>query len=394
MKRIGIVGSGFAADFHLKNLKVLPVEIIGVTSLHKKNREAFANKFDIAAYDDLDSLLSDVDILDICTPPYTHEEFTVKAAEMGKHIILEKPFTVYCGPEDPNFKGNEFPKEIMLEEAINSAQRMIDSVKKNNVKLCYAENWVYAPAVQKAAEVIKATEGQILWMLGEESHSGSHSSAYGLWRLSGGGSIVGKGCHPLTAILYLKRVEGVHRDGKPIRPKSVRATTHDITKTPSYIDKKFLRTDYEDVECWSHIHLIFEDGLIADVYATEIVMGGIRERLEIVGNNFRFDCNISPNNASSMFIPERSILTSAPGVHKVNIAEKINTSEGWTLPSPDENWTRGFPQEFSDFINSIVNDKEPMCGIELGVDTVAVMYSAYLSNELKGAEVDIPQINV
>jgi hypothetical protein len=95
-----------------------------------------------------------------------------------------------------------------------------------------------------------------------------------------------------------------------------------------------------------------------------------------------------------MFIPERSILTSAPGVHKVSIAEKINTSEGWTTPSPDENWTRGFPQEFSDFINSIVNDKEPICGLELGVDTVAAMYSAYLSNELKGAEVDIPQINV
>ena len=31
--------------------------------------------------------------------------------------------------------------------------------------------------------------------------------------------LIGKGCHPLTAALYLKRVEGRARDGKPIRPQ-------------------------------------------------------------------------------------------------------------------------------------------------------------------------------
>ena len=33
------------------------------------------------------------------------------------------------------------------------------------------------------------------------------------------GVLIGKGCHPLTAALYLKRVEGRARDGNPIRPK-------------------------------------------------------------------------------------------------------------------------------------------------------------------------------
>ena len=36
----------------------------------------------------------------------------------------------------------------------------------------------------------------------------------------GGGVLIGKGCHPLTAALYLKRVEGRARDGKPIRPRT------------------------------------------------------------------------------------------------------------------------------------------------------------------------------
>lgn len=390
MKRLGLVGSRFAADLHMRNLVNLPVEVVGVTSLHKGNREAFAEKHCIKAYDDLDSMLPDIDVLDICTPPYTHEDFTVRAAENGVHVILEKPFTVYCGAEEEAFKGNIFPKEVMLREALASAERMNNVVKKNNVRLCYAENWVYAPAVQKAAEVIKATGGQVLWMLGEESHSGSHSSAYGVWSLSGGGSIVGKGCHPLTAALYLKRVEGINRVGEPIRPKSVRATTHEITKSPNYIDSGYIRKDYDDVENWSHMHVVFEDGFVADIYATEIVLGGIRERLEIVGTNFRFNCNMSPNNASVMFIPDRSILTVVPGEHVINISEKINTSEGWTTPSPNENWMRGYPQEFMDFISAIEQEREPISGAELGIDTVAVMYSAYLSDERNGEEVEIP----
>lgn len=390
MKRLGFVGSRFAADLHMRNLVNVHVEVVGVTSLHKESREAFANKHGIKSYSDLDSMLPEIDILDICTPPYTHEDFTVRAAENGVHIILEKPFTVYCGTGEESFKGNEFPKELMLREALASAERMRNAVKKHGVTLCYAENWVYAPPVQKAVEVIKATGGQVLWMLGEESHSGSHSSAYGVWSLSGGGSIVGKGCHPLTAILYLKREEGITREGKPIRPKAVRATTHEITKSPSYIDSGYVRKDYDDVENWSHMHLIFEDGFVSDIYATEIVLGGIRERLEIVGSNFRFNCNMSPNNAATMFIPDKNILTVAPGEHKINISEKINTSEGWTTPAPNEGWMRGYPQEFMDFITAVESEREPISGLELGIDTVAVMYSAYLSDERNGEEVEIP----
>ena len=36
----------------------------------------------------------------------------------------------------------------------------------------YAEDWVYAPALTKTAEILKATRDKILFMKGEESHSG------------------------------------------------------------------------------------------------------------------------------------------------------------------------------------------------------------------------------
>ena len=84
--------------------------------------------------------------------------------------------------------------------------------------------------MQKEREILEKTGGQILWIHGEEAHSGSHSVDYAYAARCGGGVLIGKGCHPLTAALYLKRVEGRARDGQPIRPKTVSARTHAITR--------------------------------------------------------------------------------------------------------------------------------------------------------------------
>src|SRR5690606_7037732 len=115
--------------------------------------------------------------------------------------------------------------------------------------------------------VLEKTGAQILWMHGGESHSGSHSATYGQWKYSGGGSMIGKACHPLGAALYLKQVEGRTRTGRPIRPRTVSARTHALTRMPSFMDTGFLRTTYTDIEDYAQLHIVFEDGTIADVFA-------------------------------------------------------------------------------------------------------------------------------
>jgi predicted dehydrogenase len=386
--RIGIVGSRFAASFHYEayqRVSGVDVQVVGVTSVTKEHREEFAKKHGIKAFNSLDEMLPQVDVVDVCTPGYAHEPVSIAALEAGKHVIVEKPFTGYFGPpEDKNFKGNKFPKEKMLEEAVGSARRIIAAALKNKKKLCYAENWIYAPVVQKEAEIITKTKGQILWALGNQSHSGSHSPAYGVWKLSGGGSMVGKGCHPLTAILYLKQVEGFVRNGRAIRPRAVSARTHEITRTPGFIDKDFLRTDYQDVEDYCHLHVVFDDGMVADIFASELVMGGVYNWLEIFANNHRTRCNLSPINALELYNPREEQLTD------VYLVEKIGTKQGWSNPSPDENWMFGYPQEIQDFMEAIASGREPESGMLAASDTVAVLYAAYVSAERKGAEVEIP----
>ncbi len=386
--RVGIVGAGYAAVFHYEAyLRVtgIPVEVVGVTSLTRPRREQFASQRGIRAFASLEEMLAQVDVIDNCTPGYAHEPVSIAAFRAGKHVVVEKPFTGYYGPPgDELFRGDVWPKQDMLGQALASSGRIIEACKKSGKTLCYAENWVYAPAVQKEAEILCKSKGQILWALGNQSHSGSISSAYGIWRLSGGGSVVGKGCHPLSAILYLKQAEGMTLSGKPVRPRSVSARTHEITRNPSYLDRGYLRTDYQDIEDYCQIHVVFDDGMVADVFASEIVMGGVYNYLEIFANNHRTRCNLSPSNAMELYNPREEQLA---GVY---IVEKIGTKQGWSTPAPDESFMFGYPQEIQGFMEDIYTGREPKSGTTLASDTVAVLYAAYVSADRRGEEVRIP----
>jgi len=387
--KIGIAGAQFAARFHLasyRHVGGVAVEVVGVYSKSSESRQAFASKNGIKAFDSYDDLVRAVDVVDLCVPGALHEPLCVRACELGRHVIVEKPFTGAYGPGTPDWRGDRADKRGLLDEAIQSVQRMIAASRKRRVKLLYAENWVYAPSVQKEAEILRATQGQILWIHAEESHSGSVSAAYGDWRLSGGGSLVGKGCHPLTAALYLKRIEGQARQNRAIRPKTVSCRTHAVTRNPQFVNQGHLRTDYKDVEDFVQVHITFEDGMVADVFSCELVMGGVHNWMEIYGNNHRMRCNINPTDANVLYNPVEKQL------EHVYLTEKLGTKQGWSFPAPDENWMTGYPQEIQDFMECLRDDREPQSDVLLAADTVSTLYAAYVAAQDQGRETDIPLI--
>jgi predicted dehydrogenase len=385
--RIGLVGSRFAAHLHLsayRRVHGVDIRLAGVTSPTAERRDAFARETGAAPYPDLDALLPHVDVVDVCSPPATHEPVALRAVEAGKHVVIEKPFTGAFGPASGPFTGSRAGKAALLRDALASAERLVEAARRRGVVLAYAENWIYAPAIQKEREIIEKTDAQILWMLGGESHSGSHSPVYGIWRHAGGGSLVGKGCHPLTACLYLKAVEGRARGGRPIRPASVSCRVHEITRLPGYRDRGFLRTDYEDVEDYSQLHLTFDDGTVADVFATELVLGGVHNWLEVFANNHRTTCRLNPVNLLDTYNPE------AAQFRDVYLVEKTSTKEGWSHPAADEEWQQGFHAEIQDFMECCVSGRRPQSDADVARDTVASLYAGYLSAERKGEDVPVP----
>jgi predicted dehydrogenase len=385
--RIGIVGSRFAAHLHLlayRRVYGVDVRLAGVASPTAERRETFARESGAVPYPSLTAMLPHVDAVDICSPPATHEPVALEAIEAGKHVLVEKPFTGAFGPPAGSFAGNRAGKEALLKDALASAERVVRAARRRGVVLAYGENWVYAPAIQKEREIVEKTGAQILWLLGGESHSGSHSPVYGIWRHAGGGSLVGKGCHPLTACLYLKQVEGRVRDGQPIRPATVSCRVHEITRGPTFRDRGFLRTDYEDIEDYSQLHVTFDDGTVADVFATELVLGGVHSWLDVFANNHRTTCRLNPVNLLDTFNPE------AAAFRDVYLVEKLGTKEGWSHPAADEEWQQGFHAEIQDFVECCASGRPPLSGPLIAHDTVATLYAGYVSAERAGQEVPVP----
>jgi predicted dehydrogenase len=366
--RVGIAGSGFAARFHyaaLQKVHGVKVEVTGVWSPNEPNRRKFASERGIQEFASLDALSDAVDVVDACVPGSKHEEIACLALARGRHVIVEKPFTGWYGPGDSS-------KEMMQREALASAQRLLDAERTSGRLILYAENWVYAPAVQKEREIIVKGGGQVLRILGEESHSGSHSPFYGMWKHSGGGSLLSKGCHPMTTALYLK---------SPIRPATVSARTHRLTKLASFQDQGHLRTGYDDIEDYGAIHVVFEDGTVADIFASEVVLGGVANWIEVYATNHRTRCNLNPTDALTTYNAREEYFKD------IYVVEKTGTKQGWSHPAPDEDWQHGYPQEMQDFMECAATGRAPVCGSQLGWDTTAVLYAGYVSAERGGAEV-------
>jgi predicted dehydrogenase len=384
--KVGIVGAGFAAAFHYEALQRVfraQVTITGVYSRTKEKSEAFCNARNLTPFDTLEALIESSDVIHVCTPPITHEPITIAALKQGKHVIIEKPFTGYFGDGSETFSGDHFSRETGLAKALESCKRMLAAEQNSTGKILYAENWIYAPAIQKERELLEKTGAQILWMHGEQSHSGSHSPTYGIWKFSGGGSMMGKGCHPLSVALYFKQVEGEMRQCKPIRPKNITARTHVITRMPGLKNEGYLRNTYKDIEDFALLHIEFEDGTMASLFASELVLGGVNNWIEVNTTNHRAKCQMSHNDAMMAYTP------SEQHFKDVYVVEKTETKSGWSFISPDEGWFHGYQHEMNAFYNALANGTPIESNSRLAADTIATIYAGYLSAERMGAAVPV-----
>ncbi len=382
--RIGMVGARFGASVHLQNLAPLRgtrVELVGICSKSRESAEACARRWNIPfVTTELAALLDrkDVDAVDLCVPTALHHAFAIQAAEAGKHIIVEKPLTGYFGePGDPEPIGDRVPRFKMLAGARKNVAAVMEAVRRNRVTLGYAENWVYAPPIEKLRRLIRTSGGTILDLRAEESHSGSHSPYSREWRHAGGGTLLRMGVHPVGAVLHLKAFEGQLRHGRPTRPVSVVADVAPLMRLDRVRQeqRKWIPADPEDVENWGSILISFEDGTKAVVTVTDAGLGGLQEKVSVYMTNAVLHANLAQNTAVQAYAPEGAIFGDE------YFTEKLETKAGWTFPSPDEDWFRGYPQEMRDFVDAIREQREPLAGLTLAADCIEVIYGAYLSAE-------------
>ncbi|KOR88868.1 Gfo/Idh/MocA family protein [Paenibacillus solani] len=161
-------------------------EVVAIASRDEAKASQTAEELQIPrAYGRYEDLLNDssIDAIYIPLPNHLHKEWTIRAAEAGKHILCEKP--------------------LALTEA--EAAEMADAAAKANVVLAEAFMYRYHPRYDLIKEMIN--DGAIGEIRGIRSAFTFNSSAdHGNVRFRkdwGGGSIYDVGCYPINAARLL-----------------------------------------------------------------------------------------------------------------------------------------------------------------------------------------------
>ena len=132
---VAVIGCGWAGVRHADALAKTGASILWAVDSDMRRAEAVAAKHATArATTSYEAALADpaVAAVDICLPHNLHAEFAVRAAEAGKHVLVEKP----------------------LAHSLDEADRMIAACERAGVVLMVAENVRFEPALEKAAELI------------------------------------------------------------------------------------------------------------------------------------------------------------------------------------------------------------------------------------------------
>lgn len=377
---IAMVGAGRATELHMHAYQRVCNIPLRLKTIMAKRPEQLVVAQKRYGFEQLtycfEDILNDpeIDVVDICTPPYVHAEMIIKAMKAGKHVICEKPLTGYFGDAGEELVGIKTPKSRMYQELLKTLEDIKKVIDETDKKFMYAENFVYAPAVVKAAEIVKEKKSRILYMKGEESLKGSSSHVAGEWNKTGGGTFIRTGTHPLSAILWLKEQEALVRNER-IYVESVLADMDTITPFLSEYEHRHIMARPKDVEDVSTVIIKFSDKTRAVIIATDTLLGGSKNYVELYCNDAALNCMLTMNDMMQTYFLDED------GMEDVYLSEMLPSKRGWNKPFIMDEIVRGYVDEMQDFMEAVFYDRKPKSDFKLAYDTARVVYAAYASAE-------------
>lgn len=381
--RVGFIGSGFIANFHLDSLiAVRNIEVRGVYSPTQSKRDSFAQRVrsmdlgDCVAYDSLEGLITsrDIDALWILCP--NHQRLEVmrvirqKIAEGGTNILgvaCEKP----------------------LARNLAEAREMLSLVEDAGLLHGYLENQVFCTPVQRGKDIIwrraAAVTGRPYLARASEEHSGPHAPWFWKGEQQGGGVLSDMMCHSVEVGRFL--LSSPDGDRSELRLKSVNATVANLKwNKPVYaeklkqqfqLDEKTLRKPVED---FARGTLIFEDEqgneLIVESSTSWAYVGaGLRIQLELSGPEYSMEYS-SLNTGLKIFMSRE-----VSGNEGEDLVEKQNAEQGLMPVVEDEAGVYGYVNENRHMVECFRGGIMPSETFFDGVAVVEILMALYKSAE-------------
>jgi predicted dehydrogenase len=179
--RMGVVGTGYWADVvHAAGAAAHPeVDLVGVWGRDVAKADALAGKHGGRGYDDFDALLEAVDLLTFAVPPQVQAELALRAAEAGKHLMLEKPVAT----------------------DLAAADRLVEAVERSAVSTVVFFTYRFVPFFERWLDDVRTHDlrgGSAWWYVGHAAADSPFASSP--WRKADG-ALWDVGPHALSQLL-------------------------------------------------------------------------------------------------------------------------------------------------------------------------------------------------
>jgi predicted dehydrogenase len=315
----------------------------------------------------------DIDVVDIATPPNTHAEIAIAAAEAGKHIFCEKPFTV----------------------TVAEAERTLEAVERAGVKHMLGFNYRRVPAIALAKQLIDSGRlGRIYhfravylqdWIMDPQFPR--------IWKLNR--AIAGSGAHHelnshlIDIALYLvgkvRSVVGMEETFVRERPAEAASETLSTMLTAQAGSSRMERVDVDDMTAFL---ARFEGGATGTVESTRFAKGRRNHnRIEVNGSEGSIYFDLENMNRLEYFDANDS--ADVPGFRSIQVNEGCHPYiSHWWPPGHAIGYQNTFVNQFADFFEAIANDRKPEPGFEVGLENQRVL-GAVSRSLLEGRWIDI-----
>ena len=382
--RVGFVGTGFIAHFHLKSMiGVRNVEVTGVFSRKAENREKFAKEVETLGlgscrtHESLEALLSadDVDAIWILSPNYTRLD-VMRALHGAIKSGRSKVFAVAC--------------EKPLARTVAEAREMLTLAEDAGLNHGYLENQVFCTPVLRGKEIIwrraASTTGRPYLARAAEEHSGPHEPWFWQGDKQGGGVLSDMMCHSVEVARYLLTAPGAPRNSLKI--KSVNGTVANLKWTrPNYAEQLRKRfgndVDYRNrpSEDFARATVTLEDQegnelMIEATTSWAYVGAGLRIQLELLGPEYALEYN-SLSTGLKIFMSRE-----VKGSEGEDLVEKQNAEQGLMPVLEDEAGVYGYTDENRHMVECFRKGQKPLETFEDGLAVVEMLMGLYRSAEI------------
>jgi predicted dehydrogenase len=389
--RIGFVGAGFIAGFHLQALLgVRHVRIAGVYGPTKSRRDAIAteaNRLELGpctAFDSLEAMLTsgEIDAVWLLSPNHTRLP-AMRALHAARKAGTTSVYAIAC--------------EKPLARTLAEAREMLTLAEDASLLHGYLENQLFSTAVQRGHDIIwrraVPSTGRPYIARAAEEHSGPHEPWFWNAHEQGGGVLSDMMCHSVEVARFLLTAPGERRDALKLISASGNIATLKWRR-PDYAAK--LASAYAGkVDYTNRPAEDFARGLLTlqDPDGNEVVIEattswayvgpGLRITLELLGPEYAMEYN-SLGTGLKLFL-----FRAVTGSAGEDLVEKQNAEQGSMPVVEDEAGSYGYTLENRHFVERFRARQAPMETFADGVAVVEMLMALYRSAEL-GRVITLP----